>query len=95
LGCSVSLHFGSSPVACAFIRLLFFRLIGKLTAFLQLQEVSLRNPPVDFSTSVARFSMRKPHDSYRKLTAFLQLQEFRLFNLTAFLTAFLQFQEFR
>ncbi len=35
-----------------------YRLIGKLTAFLQLQEFSLRNPPVDFSTSAARRSLR-------------------------------------
>jgi hypothetical protein len=35
-----------------------YRLIGKLTAFLQLQEFSLRNPPVDFSTSSARRSLR-------------------------------------
>jgi hypothetical protein len=33
-----------------------YRLIGKLTAFLQLQEFSLRNPPVDYSTSDARRS---------------------------------------
>jgi hypothetical protein len=31
------------------------RLIGKLTAFLQLQEFSLRNLPVASSTSAARF----------------------------------------
>jgi hypothetical protein len=31
-----------------------YRLIGKLTAFLQLREFSLRNPTVDYSTSVAR-----------------------------------------
>ncbi len=35
-----------------------YRLIGKLTAFLQLQEFSLRNPPVDFSKSAARLSLR-------------------------------------
>jgi hypothetical protein len=33
-----------------------YRLIGKLTAFLQLQEFSLRNPTVDHSTSAARRS---------------------------------------
>jgi hypothetical protein len=31
-----------------------YSLIGKLTAFLQLQEFSLRNQIVDFSTSAAR-----------------------------------------
>jgi hypothetical protein len=31
----------------------FYKFIGKLTAFLQLQEFSLRNPPVDYSTSTA------------------------------------------
>jgi hypothetical protein len=34
-----------------------YRLIGKLTAFLQLQEFSLRNQIVDFSTSAARRSL--------------------------------------
>jgi hypothetical protein len=33
------------------------RLIGKLTAFLQLQEFSLRKPTVVCSTSAARFSL--------------------------------------
>jgi hypothetical protein len=33
------------------------RLIGKLTAFWQLQEFSLRNQTVDFSTSAARRSL--------------------------------------
>ena len=32
----------------------FYRLIGKLTAFLQLQEFSLRNVAVDGSTSAPR-----------------------------------------
>ncbi len=36
----------------------FYKLIGKLTAFLQLQEFSLRNMTVDSSTSVARSSPR-------------------------------------
>jgi hypothetical protein len=40
---------------CAFY---FYKLIGKLTAFWQLQEFSLRNLPVDSSTSSAR---RSPH----------------------------------
>ena len=34
-----------------------YRIIGKLTVFLQLQEFSLRNQPVDYSTSVARRSL--------------------------------------
>ena len=34
-----------------------YRLIGKLTAFLQLQEFSLRNQTVDFSTTAARRSL--------------------------------------
>ena len=33
-----------------------YRLIGKLTAFLQLQELSFRNRPVDCSTSATRRS---------------------------------------
>jgi hypothetical protein len=36
-----------------------YKLIGKLTAFLQLQEFSLRKPTVDFSTSAARRSLRR------------------------------------
>ncbi len=35
-----------------------YRLIGKLTVSLQLQEFSLRKPAVDFSTSAARHSLR-------------------------------------
>ncbi len=34
----------------------FYKLIGKLTAFLQLQEFSLRIQTVDFSTTAARRS---------------------------------------
>jgi hypothetical protein len=34
----------------------FYKLIGKLTAFLQLQEFSMRNPTVTSSTSNARCS---------------------------------------
>ena len=41
----------------------FDKLIGKLTAFLQLQEFSFRNLPVDFSTSAAP---RSPHTSNPK-----------------------------
>jgi hypothetical protein len=36
-----------------------YRLIGKLTAFLQLQEFSLRNLPVASSTSAARLSLKR------------------------------------
>ena len=44
-----------------FVRLLFLqaRLIEKLTAFLQLQEFSQRNVPVDSSTSAARLSFSR------------------------------------
>jgi hypothetical protein len=35
-----------------------YRLIGKLTAFLQLQEFSQRNLPVDSFTFAARLSLR-------------------------------------
>ncbi len=34
-----------------------YRIIGKLIAFLQLQEFILRNPPVDYFTSVTRLSL--------------------------------------
>ncbi len=43
-----------------FVRLLFYKLIGKLTAFLQLQEFSLRNMTVVGSTTAVR---RSPHTS--------------------------------
>jgi hypothetical protein len=36
-----------------------YRLIGKLTAFVHLQEFSLRKPTVVSSTSVTRFSLRR------------------------------------
>ncbi len=45
----------------------FHKLIGKLTAFLQLQEFSLRNLPVDSSTSAAR---RSPHSSSLRSATF-------------------------
>ncbi len=45
---------------CAFY---FYKLIGKLTAFLQLQEFSLHNLPVVSSTTAAQPS---PHSSDRK-----------------------------
>jgi hypothetical protein len=34
-----------------------YKLIRNLTDFLQLQEFSLRNPPVDYSTSAERLSL--------------------------------------
>ncbi len=42
----------------------FYKLIGKLTAFLQLQEFSFRNQPVVSSTTAAR---RSPHISEANL----------------------------
>jgi hypothetical protein len=42
-----------------------YRLIGKLTAFLQLQEFSLRNKAVDYSTSAARRA-RSPWNKSRQ-----------------------------
>ena len=48
---------GYIVTCCAFNS---YKLIGKLTAFLQLQEFSLRNLPVDSYTSVA---WRSPHNS--------------------------------
>jgi hypothetical protein len=48
---------------CAFYS---YRLIGKLTDFLHLQELSLRNEPVDSSTSAARRSPHRTHRSNRK-----------------------------
>ena len=50
-----------------FVRFLFYRPIGKLTAFLQLQEFSLRNLPVASSTTAAR---RSPHSSNPRLVTF-------------------------
>ncbi len=48
-----------------------YRLIGKLTAFLQLQEFSQRNLPVDSSTSTSRLSLR----SSREKLAWLSLKQ--------------------
>jgi hypothetical protein len=45
----------------------FYRLIGKLTAFLQLQEFSFLNQTVDSSTSAER---RSPHTSILRSTTF-------------------------
>ena len=50
----------------------FYKLIGKLTAFLQLQEFSLRNLPVPSSTTAAR---RSPPSVSPRLAIFsLRLQ---------------------
>ena len=46
-----------------FVRLYLYKLIGKVTAFLQLQEFSLRNMTVASSTTAAR---RCPHSSKPK-----------------------------
>jgi hypothetical protein len=55
-----------------FVRLLF-RLIGKLTAFLQLQEFTLLNMTVDSSTSAARLSLRSSKAGLVWLSLRLQL----------------------
>jgi hypothetical protein len=48
-----------------------YRLIGKLTVFLQLQEFSQRNLPVASSTSAARLSL----NSSREKLAWLSLRQ--------------------
>jgi len=54
----------------------FYRLIGKLTAFLQLQQLSLRNTTVATSTTAAR---RSPHSSSaRSATPSPRLQHYEL-----------------
>ena len=59
---------------CEFVGLYFYRLIGKLTAFLQLQEFSYRKPT---STSVA---WRSPHSSsLRSETSSSRLQHCGLY----------------
>ena len=56
-----------------------YRLIGKLTAFLQLQEFSQRNQPVVSSTSAVRLS----HISSReKLTCLSERQQLYVLILT-------------
>jgi hypothetical protein len=50
-----------------------YRLIGKLTAFLQLQEFSLRNLPVASSTSVARLSLNSSNTKLAWLSLRRQL----------------------
>jgi len=62
------------------------RLIGKLTAFLQLQEFNLRNRPVDCSTSAVR---RFPHSSSLKWSA--PLSRLKFYVLTSTLTGHLLF----
>ncbi len=59
-----------------FVLLLFFKLIGKLFAFLQLQEFSLRNQIVDSSSTAA---WRSPHISNLKsATSSPRLQSYGL-----------------
>jgi hypothetical protein len=50
-----------------------YRIIGKLTAFLQLQEFNLRNIPVTSSTSVARLSLNSSKAGLAWLSLRLQL----------------------
>ena len=55
----------------------FYRIIGKLTAFLQLQDFNLRNITVVSSTTVTWCS---PHNSNLRLGIFsLRLQHYGLF----------------
>ena len=49
-----------TPNLCGFY---FYKLIGKVTAFLKLQEFSLRKLPVDSSTSACTAARRSPHSS--------------------------------
>jgi hypothetical protein len=65
-----------------------YRIIGKLTAFLQLQEFSLRNLPVDSSTSAVRRSL---HILKKKSGA--PSPRLHLYVLTLILTGCLLLQE--
>jgi hypothetical protein len=51
----------------------YYKLIGKLTAFLQIQEFSLHNLPVVSSTSAARFSLNSSKVGLAWLSLRLQL----------------------
>ena len=55
-----------------------YRLIGKLTAFLQLQEFSLRKPTVASSTSAARLSLHSSKAGLAWLSLRWQLYVLRL-----------------
>jgi hypothetical protein len=55
-----------------------YRLIGKLTAFLQLQEFSLRNLPVTSSTTAARLSLNSSKAGLAWLSLRRQLYVLRL-----------------
>jgi hypothetical protein len=55
-----------------------YRLIGKLTAFLQLQEFSLRNMIVTSSTSAARLSLNSSKAGLAWLSLRRQLYVLRL-----------------
>ncbi len=61
---------------CDFYSYYSYKLIGKLTAFLQLQEFSLRNLPVASSTSAARRSL--PTLEQRLAIFSLRLQHYGL-----------------
>ena len=54
-----------------------YRLIGKLTVFLQLQEFSLRKPTVDCSTSAARHTLLSSNQNVETFSLRLQLYVFR------------------
>jgi len=55
-----------------------YRLIGKLTAFFELQEFSLRKPTVTSSTSTARFSLNSSKAGLAWLSLRRQLYVLRL-----------------
>jgi hypothetical protein len=55
-----------------------YRLIGKLTAFLQLEEFSLRKPTVASSTSAARLSLHSSKAWLAWLSLRLQFYALRL-----------------
>ena len=61
-----------------FVRLYSYRLIGKLTAFLQLQEFSLRKQIVECSTSAARLSLPRSKAKLAWLSLRRQLYVLRL-----------------
>jgi len=61
-----------------FVRLLFLRLIGKLTVFLQLQEFCQYNQIVDSSTTAERLSLS---NSKEKLVWILQRRQLYVLRL--------------
>jgi hypothetical protein len=61
----------------------FYKLIGKLTAFLQLQEFSLRNPTVSSNSSSTTAARRSPHNSNLRLAIFSpRLQHYGLSSIS-------------